>query len=141
MEDKYNLNRFIIKQNKIYDVALKELKRGRKESHWIWYIFPQIKGLGYSDNSMIYGISSIDEAKAYASNNILWNRYIECCTILLNLNTNNIAEVLDGDSIKLRSSLTLFYKATNNELLLDLINKYYDGKLDNLTLNILNNEK
>ncbi len=141
MEDKYNLNRFIIKQNKIYDVVIKELKRGRKESHWIWYIFPQIKGLGNSNYSMLYGISNIDEAKAYASNNILWNRYIECSSILLNLNTNNIIEVLDGDSIKLRSSLTLFYKAINNELLLDLINKYYDGKLDTLTLNILNNEK
>lgn len=141
MKDIYNLNRFINAQNAVYDRVLQELKRGRKESHWIWYIFPQIKGLGYTPNSIAYSITCIDEAKAYASNNILWNRYIECCNILLNLNTNNIVEVLDGDSIKLRSSLTLFYKATNNKLLLDLINKYYNGKLDNLTLNILNNEK
>lgn len=138
MEDIYNLNRFIIKQDEDYRTAIEELKRGRKYSHWIWYIFPQIKGLGNSLYSITYAITSIDEAKAYVSNNILWNRYLECCTVLLNLNTNNIHNVMDDiDCKKLLSSLTLFYKASNEKLLLNLINKYYNGKLDILTLNIL----
>ena len=87
--DKYNLERFIKAQNEIYCDVIKQLKNGYKETHWIWYIFPQLKGLGRSEYSNIYGIENIEEAVAYAKNKILWDRYLECCNILLNLNLIN----------------------------------------------------
>ena len=138
----YNLNRFIIAQDKVYTKVLNELKKGKKKTHWMWYIFPQLKELGYSDKALFYGIENIDEAKEYVSNYILHQRYIECCRILLNLNIFNIIDVLgDIDSLKLKSSLTLFMYAdeSNKELYQILLKKFYDGRICKSTYDILNN--
>lgn len=136
----YNVNRFIVKQDEVYDSVLKELKNGKKVSHWMWYIFPQLKDLGYSYNSMYYGIKNKQEAKEYMNNDVLRKRYVECCNILLNLKTNNIEEVLgDIDKLKLKSSLTLFLQidVLNKELYLKLLEKYYDKKICQKTIDIL----
>lgn len=137
--NKYNINRFIIAQDKVYSNVINELKNGYKETHWMWFIFPQIKGLGYSTTSMYYGIESLDEAKQYLANPILLSRYNECCNILLNLNNTSIYEILGiVDSLKLQSSLTLFSLVSNNELYKKLLEKYFKNQLCEKTLVILN---
>lgn len=136
--DKYNLQRFLDVQKYNYDIALEELKNGEKQSHWIWFIFPQLKGLGQSYMSIYYGIENLEEAIEYSKNETLWNRYIELCNVLLSLKDKSIFEILGYiDALKFCSSLTLFYKATNNNLLLELLDKYYQGKMDKKTIKIL----
>ena len=106
----------------------------------MWFIFPQIKGLGQSQTATYYAIENLKEAKEYINNEILYKRYIECCNILLNLDTNDIYGVLgDIDSLKLRSSLTLFslVDKINNTLYLNLLDKYYNGEKCNKTLKLL----
>ena len=135
----YNLNRFIDAQNYVYENVIQELKNGYKETHWIWFIFPQLKGLGKSEAANFYGIENINEAIAYTKNDILWNRYLECCNILLNLENLTIYEILGViDSIKLCSSLTLFYEALKEPVLDKLFKKYFNGNKCILTLNMLN---
>jgi uncharacterized protein (DUF1810 family) len=103
MNNTYNLERFIKAQEQDYPIALSEIKNGRKESHWMWYIFPQALGLGYTSTSIQYGIKDLDEAKAYLDNNILGKRLIEISNALLALPTNNAKEIFGGtDSMKLR---------------------------------------
>ena len=134
--DKYNLERFIKAQNEIYCDVIKQLKNGYKETHWIWYIFPQLKGLGRSEYSNIYGIENIEEAVEYVKNKILWYRYLECCNILLNLKDFTIYEILGFiDSIKFCSSLTLFYEVTKLPILKNLLFKYFGGNRCEITLN------
>lgn len=136
--DKYNLQRFLDAQKYNYDIALEELKNGEKQSHWIWFIFPQLKGLGQSYMSIYYGIENLEESIEYSKNETLWNRYIELCNVLLSLKDKSIFEILGYiDALKFCSSLTLFYKATNNNLLLELLDKYYQGKMDKKTIKIL----
>lgn len=138
MVEKYNLQRFIDAQNKVYSDVIEELKAGNKVTHWIWFIFPQLKGLGKSEAANYYGISNVDEALEYTQNKILWNRYLECCEILLNLKDLTIYEILGCiDSIKFCSSLTLFYEASKLPVLENLLSKYFDGKKCELTLNML----
>lgn len=140
----YDLKRFIDAQDRVYSAVIKELKRGKKVSHWMWFIFPQLRKLGESQMSQFYGISGLLEAKAYCHNSILIERYLECCTILLSLDTNDIEEVLDYvDGLKLKSSLTLFLvaDAENQELYLKLLEKYYNGKKCEITIKALNREK
>ena len=136
---KYNLERFISAQNYDYSIALKEIKNGRKLSHWIWYIFPQMKGLGRSYNSEFYGIEDINEAKEYLNNEILGPRLIEISQALLTLNENNPVNVMGSiDSIKLQSCMTLFAKISeNNSVFHKVLDKFFDGKPDAHTLEIL----
>lgn len=137
-QDRYNLNRFIEAQDKIYSKVLKELQEGRKRSHWMWYIFPQFKHLGYSYNAKFYGISCKDEATKYLSNPILAQRLKEVTEIILNLPTNNAVEVFgDIDSLKLCSSMTLFDFISQNDVFARVIEKYFNGQKDNRTLTIL----
>ena len=104
-----NLQRFIDAQDVDYEIALNEIKSGKKRSHWIWYIFPQIDGLGLSSMSRMYAIKDIEEARAYVKNEILYNHLIEITTALLNLETNNIYDIMDDpDDMKVRSCMTLF---------------------------------
>ena len=104
-----DLNRFIESQNLIYETVLFELKNGKKKSHWMWYIFPQLKGLGYSYKSYFYGIKDLNEARNYLQNDTLKSRYNECCNILFELEKKDINLIFDSiDCLKLRSSLTLF---------------------------------
>ena len=132
------INRFIDAQNNSFNEAFKELSNGNKKSHWIWYIFPQLKGLGYSYNSNYYGLDGINEAKNYWGNEILRSRYLLLCDVLLRHN-DNIENIMgDIDSLKLHSSLTLFYKLTNNRTISRVIDKFYNGLLDNNTLKLIN---
>src|SRR5215472_10593360 len=113
-EDPYHLQRFVAAQDAgdTYDQAAAELRAGRKTSHWMWFIFPQIAGLGYSPASQMYAITSIDEARAYLAHPVLGARLIECATILTGL-ADRTAEQIFGevDALKLRSSMTLFMHA------------------------------
>ena len=114
---KYNLNRFVEAQEGVYSVALSELREGWKRSHWMWYIFPQLMGLGHSYNSNFYGISGIEEATAYLRHLVLGARLREVSNAILNLPTDNAVEVFGSiDSRKLKSSMTLFDIASPNDI-------------------------
>ena len=138
-----NLKKFIDAQEQNYERALKEIQNGKKLTHWIWYIFPQIKGLGFSDLANYYGIANLDEAKAYLSNDYLRNNLLEITNSLLNLKSNNIREILDyPDNLKVKSCMTLFYYANPNILVFKkVIDKYYDGNFDNQTISLLKQKK
>ena len=141
MPDNYNLKRFIEAQRTDYAMALSEIKRGRKQSHYMWYIFPQILGLGFSSTSKYYAIKNIDEATAYLKNEILGNRLIEICNALLMLETNN-AHVIFGspDNMKLISSMTLFSEVNDaSSVFQKVLDKFFDGKKDDRTLQLLKN--
>ena len=112
------MERFIKAQKIYYSDAFKELTNGKKESHWMWFIFPQIKGLGSSFNAEYYGIKNLEEAKEYWSNDYLRNNYLELCNVLFSLEENNSRHIFGyTDGIKFKSSLTLFYLASNSELI------------------------
>ena len=142
MKDQYNLKRFLDAQNEygMYDIAMGELKRGRKRSHWIWYVFPQIKGLGFSYNSQYFGIGSIEEAKQYLENPILRDRLVRACSLLKEQaeQGKNMEEVIGGiDSFKVRSCLTLFDAVSPHDVFEDCLLVCYDGEKDKKTLELL----
>ncbi len=141
MPDIYNLQRFIDAQELIYEEVLKELKMGRKTGHWIWYIFPQIKGLGRSSTAQQFAISSLEEAKAYLKNSILGSRLRECTRLVLNIEGRNIKQIFGyPDNLKFRSSMTLFLYATkDNQIFKNALLKYFEDEPDRLTLDILKN--
>ncbi len=127
-----------------YSCALSEIKNGRKKSHWIWYIFPQIEGLGNSEMCQRYGIRGLDEAKAYLAEPILRSRLVEICEALLSLDANDATEVMGGgklgriDRRKLQSSMTLFNEATESiDVFQKVLNKYFNGEKDDRTLKML----
>lgn len=137
-KDKYNLIRFIEAQNGVYPIALRELQEGRKRSHWMWYIFPQLKHLGHSYNSKFYGLSGKDEATAYLAEPVLNQRLREVSDVIFNLPTNDACEVFGGiDGMKLRSSMTLFDIVSPNEIFARILDKYFNGQRDNRTLTII----
>ena len=122
-----------------YEVALQEMKSGCKVSHWIWYIFPQLKGLGMSDMADYYGIDGLQEAQEYMADPVLRKRLIEISTVLLNIVGKSAPEILGYiDAIKLRSSMTLFAEAAPEEPIFDeVLKKYYHGEKDEKTLDLL----
>ena len=127
--DKYNLERFLKAQEADYLMALEELKAGRKRSHWIWYIFPQLKGLGRSYNSEFYGISGVDEAKAYLEHPVLGERLREVCVTILGLPTMDARSIFGGiDSRKLKSSMTLFDMVTPDDVFAAVLEKFFKGR-------------
>lgn len=138
----YNLERFIKIQKLQYEKCLEEIKNGKKESHWIWYIFPQLRALGESEISDYYGISDLTEAKEYLNNEYLKNNLIEISTELLKID-KDIQEIIGNiDSIKVNSSMTLFKHADSSIEIFDkVIEKFYNGNEDNLTLSYLNEVK
>lgn len=138
----YNLNKFIKAQEESYEGALKEIKKGKKLGHWIWYIFPQLKGLGFSNMSYYYGLDGIEEAKEYLNNEYLRNHLLEITKALLDLDTNDPLQVLGfPDNLKVNSCMTLFYyTAPNITLFKDVIDKFYEGRMDENTINILNSK-
>lgn len=134
----HNLDRFLLPQARIFQVALKELKEGHKRSHWMWYIFPQLKGLGHSYNSKFYGISGPKEASEYLEDPILGQRLREISNVILNLATDDAVAVFGGiDSRKLKSSMTLFDLVSPNDIFARVLDKYFNGQRDNLTVNII----
>ena len=129
------LDRFIKAQENTYLVALKEIKNGRKQSHWMWYIFPQIKGLGMSETSRYYGIDGEEEAKAYLDNEILGSRLREITSELLKLNIDNPVNIFGTiDAMKLKSSMTLFDYVSEDKIFSQVLNKYYNGEIDEKTI-------
>lgn len=138
MNDIYNLKRFVDAQEGIYPIALRELQEGRKRSHWMWFVFPQLMHLGHSYNSKFYGISGTEEAAAYLENHILGQRLREVCEVILDLSTNDAEEVFGGiDSRKLRSSMTLFDIVSPNDVFARVLDKYFNGKGDQRTRGLL----
>ena len=123
-----------------YEGAMLELTRGRKESHWIWYIFPQIAGIGRSETTKLYSIKSLEEAKAYLEHQVLGPRLIEACEILLSLRDASIDKVMGfPDDLKLKSSMTLFdYISKPNSIFRRVLNEYFEGNLDEVSIEIIN---
>ncbi len=136
----YDLQRYIDAHDKYYNIAKTELKNGKKQSHYMWFIFPQIQGLGFSKTSKYYAIKNIEEAKAYINNKILKAHMQELLQILLSLNTNDACNIFgEPDNTKLKSCLTLFkYAEPDNEIYSQLLDKFFDGQEDILTLKIIN---
>lgn len=141
-QEKFHLERFIEAQIRDYPIALAEIKRGKKQNHWMWYIFPQALGLGYTSTSIQYGIKDLDEATAYLKHEVLGKRLIEISNALLDLPTNNAKEIFGStDSMKLRSSMTLFSLVPGTDNVFQLVlDKFFNGKKDDRTLQLLHIE-
>lgn len=141
-EKKKGISRFLDAQESSYDRALKEIKNGRKCSCWMWYIFPQIQGLGISGTTEYYSIKDLDEAKEYMSDETLRSRLIEISEALLGLETSDPHEVLGyPDDLKLKSCMTLFgIAAPEEEVFQKVLDKYYKGERDENTIKKLDIE-
>jgi uncharacterized protein (DUF1810 family) len=139
MDDLYNLQRFVEAQAPVYERVCGELRRGRKQSHWMWFIFPQIKGLGSSPLAQKFAISSRAEAQAYLDHRILGPRLRECTRLVTNVQDCSINDILGyPDDLKFQSSMTLFANVTpDNKDFIDALNKFYGGNKDRATLNRL----
>jgi uncharacterized protein (DUF1810 family) len=135
-----SLERFEQAQQRDYDTALAEVKSGRKRSHWMWYIFPQIAGLGMTDISRHYAIDSINEATDFLKDKVLGPRLTNICEALLKLPTNDAHEVFGSpDDLKLKSSMTLFDAVPESSPVFgQVLDKFYKGKRDERTLELLN---
>lgn len=133
--EKTGLQRFIEAQNDSYDQALKEIRNGRKLTHWIWYIFPQMKGLGFSYNSEYYGIASLQEAKDYLENELLRKRLFEIKESLLMHKGKDIESIMgDIDALKLKSSMTLFDAVQPGSIFGEVLDEFYGGERCRRTL-------
>lgn len=139
MSDVFELQRFVDAQARNYDLALAELRAGRKDSHWMWYVFPQIAGLGVSAMAQTYAIGSLAEARAYLAHPVLGVRLLECVAAVVAVNGRSAREIFGGpDDMKLRSSLTLFARAApGGTLFRRALDLYFDGEPDPRTLEIL----
>lgn len=134
----HNLERFVDAQERMYETALAEVKSGKKLSHWIWYIFPQLKGLGMSGNSHYYGIDDINEARAYLEHPILGTRLREITSVYLKISGKNAQDIFGHlDAMKVRSCMTLFNEVSEDDLFRKVIDRYYSGCSDEKTLSIL----
>ena len=138
-QDPHNLQRFLTAQAEDYECALRELQRGRKESHWIWYIFPQVAGLGHSSMAKEYAIGSRDEAVAYLNHAILGSRLQRCCEALLEHQAKKVQDIMGfPDDLKLRSSMTLFaIISRQNSVFHKVLDAFYSGEMDERTIAFL----
>ena len=138
-----NLQRFIEAQKREYTIALSEIKNGKKRSHWMWYIFPQIQGLGFSETSRYYAIQNKEEAAAYLQHPVLGSRLIQICNELLSLQSNNAGNIFGSpDDVKLKSSMTLFASLPNTDPVFQaVLDKFFNGTKDNQTLRILERQQ
>jgi uncharacterized protein (DUF1810 family) len=136
MNDSYDLQRFVKAQDRVFDQVRGELRAGRKQSHWIWFIFPQIRGLGSSSTSMFYAISSRAEAEAYLDHEVLGPRLRECTKLVLDVQGRSSEQIFGHvDNLKFRSSMTLFAQAAaDNQIFMDALNKYAAAEMDPATL-------
>ncbi|MFY9766605.1 MAG: DUF1810 domain-containing protein [Mycobacterium sp.] len=134
--DPFDLQRFVDAQARVYPSVLDELRAGRKRGHWIWFIFPQVAGLGSSPTAARYAISSLDEARAYLRHDVLGPRLHECTQLVNAVQGRSIGQIFGSpDDLKVRSSMTLFALATqDNSDFVGLLARYYDGEEDPLTL-------
>jgi uncharacterized protein (DUF1810 family) len=134
-----SINRFIREQENIYPQVIKELKNGKKVSHWMWFIFPQIEGLGSSSTSKYYSIKTIAEAKEYLAHPLLGKRLLECSKVLLKIEGKSAEDIFGyPDHLKLQSSMTLFsFISPASTVFLEVLNEYFNNQKDQKTLNIL----
>ena len=134
-----DLERFVLAQEDTYARALAELRAGRKTSHWMWWVFPQVAGLGTSGTSQAYAIADLAEARAYLRHDVLGPRLLECCRALLDLEDVSAERVLGSvDAMKLRSSMTLFAHADPDEdAFREVLARFYDGREDERTVRLL----
>lgn len=133
-----SIDRFIKIQERDYNKAYEEISAGYKKSHYMWYIFPQLAALGSTSTSKYYGIKDLDEAKEYINNKYLRDNLINLCKVLLELGTNNPKDIFGNiDSLKLRSSMTLFELVSDDEVFGLVLDKFYNGTRDELTLNLV----
>ena len=136
------MERFLKAQEISYPIALNEIRNGRKKSHWIWYIFPQLSGLGKSQTAEYYGIKDIDEARKYLENDVLRSRLIEISEALFQRDDTAVNILGHTDAMKVRSCMTLFHVAEPSvEIFVKVIDKFYGGKFDNMTLGIIKKGK
>lgn len=137
------MEKFINAHNKYYEQAEEEIILGKKESHWMWFIFPQYKGLGHSNMSKYYAIQSLNEAQEYASNNILYNHYYDLLEALITLHNDKSIEEIFGnvDAKKLKSSLTLFLYTPLESICKKALKTFYNNEKDNTTVNLILEEQ
>ena len=135
----FDLDRFVTAQTPVYGQVLRELCDGHKTGHWMWFIFPQLRGLGRSDTSRFFGIESLAEARAYLTDDVLGNRLFECTELVNGHAGQTIETILGGvDALKFRSSMTLFCRATHdNALFRKALETFFAGKPDEATLALL----
>jgi uncharacterized protein (DUF1810 family) len=136
VNDPFNLRRFVDAQNAVYDEVCRELRQGQKTGHWMWFIFPQIAGLGSSSTARAFAISSQKEAAAYLNHPILGPRLRECTELVTRVKGRSLDDIFGyPDDLKFRSSMTLFAKATSeNAIFLEALRKFCEGEFDPLTL-------
>jgi uncharacterized protein (DUF1810 family) len=136
MHDPHNLSRFVNAQDPVFEDVLAELRKGRKTSHWMWFVFPQIQGLGYSAMAQHFAISSLQEAKAYLDDPVLGQRLIECTRLVNAINGKTIHEILGSpDDLKFRSCMTLFaHAAPKPNVFEEALQKYFSGREDEQTV-------
>jgi uncharacterized protein (DUF1810 family) len=139
MDDPFNLKRFVDAQDLVYRSVISELRAGVKQSHWMWFVFPQVAGLGRSATAELYAISSLNEAKAYLANPLLGGRLRECTQLMLDVTGKTARQILGNpDDLKFFSSMTLFAHAAPDELLFrNALDKYFDGTEDAMTVSLL----
>jgi uncharacterized protein (DUF1810 family) len=136
--DPHDLERFVAAQAPVIDAVRDELRRGRKASHWMWFVFPQIAGLGASPMSQRYAIGSLDEARAYLGHKLLGRRLTECVELVLEVEGRTAHEIFGSpDDMKFRSCLTLFDRVAGNGVFGGALRKYFDGRPDRATLDLL----
>ena len=135
----YDLDRFLVGQRGVYEDALEELRQGRKTGHWIWFIFPQLSGLGSSEMSRYYAIGSLDEARAYLAHPALGARLRDCAGVVLASEVATAREIFGStDAMKVRSCMTLFHRAAPDEpVFAQVLDRYYDGIADEATDTLL----
>lgn len=139
MTEKFDLTRFHLAHNVHFETALKEIKEGRKHSHWMWFIFPQLDGLGKSERAKYYSLKSLEEAKAFLEDPILGSHIFEISEALLNLDESDPSKVFGyPDYLKLRSSMTLFKEAKKDADIFDkVLEKYFESEEDEFTIELL----
>jgi uncharacterized protein (DUF1810 family) len=135
-----SLERFVVVQEKMYPIVMKEIQNGQKETHWMWYIFPQLRGLGMSSMAHIYGLSGLEEAKAYLEHPWLSGRLQELCVALLHHKDKSAYEIFgDLDEMKLKSSMTLFALTSEDYTIFDqVLEQFFNSEMDELTVRLIN---
>jgi uncharacterized protein (DUF1810 family) len=137
--DRFDLQRFVIAQQSVYATALAELKHGTKRSHWMWFIFPQVEGLGHSSMAQRYAIRSLGEAVAYLAHPLLGTRLLESTDAVLNVTGKSAHQIFGSpDDAKFKSSMTLFDRADRRGPYREVLDRYYEGKTDAASLQIIN---
>ena len=139
MRDRFQLQRFVDAQQPVYETVLGELRAGRKRTHWMWFIFPQIAGLGRSDMAQRFALASVEEAAAYLAHPVLGMRLRECCVLVMGIEGRSISEIFGHpDDLKFRSSMTLFARAAPDDpIFAACLKRFFGGEADARTLALL----